>query len=239
VHFLDLAQLNCVRALPYLQAWRERYEPRGLAVIGVHSPRFPFSRRPEAVRETLPQLGISWPVALDPELAIWRDYGCRGWPSLFLWGRGGALRWYHLGEGEYLATEEAIRAALEEAGAEGSEWPPPLEPLRPTDAAGAAVIAPTPELFPGGDIERPWTPASSEPTLRIDYEAAGAYVAADGEGEIAIRLDREQLDPVAVGAAGLYELVEHPHHRRGRLELEVSPGIGIHSLQFAPGTRGR
>ncbi|MGH2957014.1 MAG: hypothetical protein ACRDL6_08485 [Solirubrobacterales bacterium] len=224
-----------MRTLPYLAAWRERYEPDGLALLGVHSPRFPFSRQPEAVRKALPGLGIEWPVALDPELRIWRDYGCRGWPSLFLWSRGGALRWYHLGEGEYLATEEAIRAALEEAGVDASGWPPPPEPLRPGDAAGAKVIAPTPELFPGGDIERPWVPAPGRSTLGVDYEAAGAYVAADGEGEIAIRLDGEELDPVEITRPGLYELVEHRSHQRHGLELEASPGIGVYSLQFAAG----
>jgi hypothetical protein len=201
----------------------------------VHSPRFPLSRPPEVVRDSLPRLGISWPVALDPALAIWREYGCRGWPSLFLWGRGGALRWYHLGEGEYLATEEAIRSALEEAGADASGWPAPLEPLRPADAPGALVAPPTPELFPGGGIDRPWAPDRGESPLSVEYEAAGAYSAGDGEGEIAVRLDGEVLEPVAVTHPGLYELVEHEHHERHRLELQVPPGVRLYSLQFAPG----
>src|SRR5918995_1068670 len=103
----------------------------------------------------LPRLGITWPVALDPEMRIWRDYEPHGWPALFLWARGGALRWYHLGEGEYAGTEEAVREALEEAGAE-REWPPTVEALRPSDVPGMEVIAPTPEQFPGGSTEEPW-----------------------------------------------------------------------------------
>ena len=97
VHFLDFAQLNSVRALPYIVAWEERYRELGLAVLGVHSPRYSFTARREALAPALERLGISHPVADDSGYSIWRDYGCRGWPSLFLWSRGGAFAWYHFG----------------------------------------------------------------------------------------------------------------------------------------------
>jgi hypothetical protein len=235
VHFFDFAQLNCVRSLPYLRAWRQRYRSDGLAVVGIHSPRFPFTRSPSAVAESLPRLEIEWPVALDPDLALWREYGCRGWPSVFLWGRGGALRWYHLGEGEYEATEEAIRGALQDAGADPGGWSPPLEPLRPGDAPGAEVVVPTAEVLPGGSLERPLP--GGEP-LPVDYEGAGAYAAVDGEGRVAVRLDGDSLEPVVITHPGLYELVEHPHHQRHRLELQASPGVSVYSLQFAAGPPG-
>jgi hypothetical protein len=233
VHFFDFAQLNSIRALPYLRAWRQRYAESGLAVLGVHSPRFPFTRSAEAVAEALPRLEIEWPVAVDAEMAIWRSYEPHGWPALFLWGKGGALRWYHLGEGEYLATEEAIREALEDGGAD-PEWPPPLEPLRASDVPGVKVIAPTPELFPGGSIERPWS-SDDAGALQLDYEAGGAYAATDGTGELAVSLDGEPLEPVAVTRPGLQELTTHPHSERHGLEIGASPGVRIYSLQFAAG----
>ena len=124
VHFFDFAQLNSVRALDYVIAWQRAYGEHGLGVLGVHSPRFPFTRSPNAVAAALTRLGIKWPVAMDSEFAIWRDYGSEGWPSLFLWGKGGALRWYHLGEGEYGATEKEIRAALGDPANGG--WPEPV-----------------------------------------------------------------------------------------------------------------
>ena len=62
----------------------------------------------------LDRLGVGFPVAIDAERALWHSYGCEGWPSLFLWSLGGALRWFHFGEGEYAATEEAIQAELRE-----------------------------------------------------------------------------------------------------------------------------
>ena len=234
VHFFDFAQLNSVRTLPYLSAWRARYADAGLAVLGVHSPRYVLSRDRDAVATALPALGVDWPVALDPEMTVWRGYEPRGWPSLFLWGKGGALRWHHLGEGEYLATEELIRETLTDADADG-QWPPPLEPLRPEDAPGARVVAPTPELFPGGSIDQPWVARPEEPALALRYEAAAAYAVTDGEGELAIVLDGEPAGSVAVHAPGLQELIADDGHRSHALELRPSAGIRVHSLQFAPG----
>src|SRR5204862_8012734 len=154
VHFSDLAQLTSVRTLPCLCAWHDRYAGDGLALVGVHSPRFPFTQDPDVVAEAAERLGIGWPVIVDPEFAVWRLYEPHGWPALFLWGRGGALRWYHLGEGDYHGTEEAIREALGGAG-NGHEWPPLLDPLRPSEVPRPTVNGPTPELLPGGATEEP------------------------------------------------------------------------------------
>jgi hypothetical protein len=233
VHFFDFAQLNSVRTLPYLAAWWQRYREAGLTVLGVHSPRFPFTRSADLVSEALPRLGISWPVALDPEMRIWRDYEPHGWPALFLWARGGALRWYHLGEGEYLGTEDAIREALGDA--DPAAWPAPLEPLRPTDAPGAEVVAPTTEIFPGGAIERPWRWSPDAQPLTVEYQAGGAYVAADGAGKIAVRLDRGPTTNLTVEHPGLHQLASHERSERHVLELEASGPLAIYSVQFAAG----
>lgn len=244
VHFYDLAQLNCARALPYVEAWSERYGDSGLSVLGAHSPRYGFTGRPELVAESRERTGIEWPVAVDSGHAMWRAYGCRGWPSLFLWSKGGALRWYHLGEGDYEGTELAIREALEEAGrartpgreaeevAGMTSWPETLAPLRPGDEPGAEVIAPTPELFPGGD---PQTPFEGAEPVEASYKAGGAYLAADGEGEVHVTLDGEAREPVAVSHPGLHTIAEHERHESHSLLLEPGPGVSLYSVQFAPG----
>jgi hypothetical protein len=232
VHFFDFAQLNSVRTLPYLRAWHERYRADGLTLIGVHSPRFPFTQDPAAVAGAAERLGIDWSVAVDPEFALWRIYEPHGWPALFLWGQGGALRWYHLGEGDYAGTEEAIREALSEADGE-HDWPPPLEPVRPSDAPGVEVIAPTPELFPGGSTEEPWSGTEGDPSLQLSYEAGGAYAATDGGGWIALGVDDEDREPVKVTSPGLQELTLHERTERHTLRLESSPGLLVYSIQFA------
>jgi hypothetical protein len=234
VHFFDFAQLNSVRTLPYLRAWHERYEPDGLAMIGIHSPRFPFTQDAGVVADAAERLGIDWPIAVDPEFQVWRAYEPHGWPALFLWGRGGVLRWYHLGEGDYDGTEEVIREAIAQSDTE-REWPPLLEPMRLSDVTGAKVIAPTAEQFPGGSTEEPWSSTEGGPPLRVEYEGGGAYAATDGEGEIRIRLDGEPFEPITVTDPGLQELVVHDRSERHTLELETSPTVRLYSIQFAAG----
>ena len=208
VHFFDYAQLNSVRTLPYVSEWARRYAGDGLSVLGVQAPRFPFGADRNAVAAGLERLGVGFPVAVDADRALWHSYGCEGWPSLFLWKQGGALGWFHFGEGEYAATEEAIQAELREADAL-RDLPPPMDPLRPTDAPGARVMPPTPEQFPGGSWERPWTAGADGQALDVPYEASGAYVTAEGEGEIAIELDGGPAEPLQVDGPALYLSLIH------------------------------
>jgi hypothetical protein len=234
VHFIDFAQLNSVRTLPYVIEWAERYRDAGLSVIGVQAPRFPFGAEPETVAAGLDRLGVGFPVAIDADRQLWNSYGCEGWPSLFLWSLGGALAWAHFGEGEYLETELAIQEELREIDALRG-LPEPLTPLRPTDSPGARVMVPTPELFPGDSWERAWTAGEDGEELAIDYEAGGAYATVEGQGEIAVELDDAPAGSVKVDGAALYPLAEHPQHQRHSLLLRPSPGLQVWSVGFAAG----
>jgi hypothetical protein len=234
VHFLDFAQLNSVRTLPYLAEWARRYRSAGLSVIGVQAPRFPFGTDPEAVAAGLGALGVEFPVAIDAEHDLWSAYGCEGWPSLFLWSLGGALAWVHFGEGEYRATEEAIQAELRESDAL-RELPEPMSPVRPTDAPGARVMAPTSELFPSGSWERPWICGEDGEELAVGYEAGGAFATVEGEGKIAVELDGRAIATVRCDGPGLHTLTEHPRHESHHLVLRPTPGLRIWSVSFAAG----
>lgn len=234
VHFFDFAQLNSVRTLPYLREWDRRYRGEGLTTIGIQSPRFSFGSNREAVLAGLKRLGIDFPVAIDAERDLWHEYGCEGWPSLFLWRTAGALAWFHFGEGDYVGTEEAIQAELRELDAL-RDLPAPMVPLRQTDTPGARVMAPTPEVFPGGSWERPWIAGEDGESLEAEYAAGGAYVTAGGEGLIEVELDGEPIEPVAVDAPALYPLAEHPRHERHTLTLRPSPGLDLWSVSFAAG----
>jgi hypothetical protein len=225
VHFLDFAQLNSVRTLPYVCEWARRYAPHGLTTIGVQAPRFPFGAEPDAVAAGLRRLGVEFPVAIDADRRLWHAYGCEGWPSLFLWKLGGALAWFHFGEGEYRATEEAIQAELREQDALRS-LPDPMDPLRPTDAPGEKVMPPTPELFPDEN------PAGR---LELPYEAGGVHATVEGEGLLAIELDGSKLDSIAISGPALYKLTEHPKHEQHTLVVEPSPGLRIWSISFSAG----
>jgi hypothetical protein len=234
VHFFDFAQLNSVRALPYAIAWDERYRDAGLATFGIHSPRFAFTAERKVLAAALERLGVRHPVADDSRYAAWHDYGCKGWPSLFLWGQGGALRWYHFGEGEYAATEEAI---VEELEALDPRFEPPaaLEPLRPSDAPGALVAPPSEELFPGGSTSEPWRRSGGTDTLELSYAAGGVHASVSGRGELRVTLDGGEGRGVEVEAPGLYDLAVHSRHERHELRLSASPGVELYSVSFSAG----
>ena len=196
----------------------------------MQAPRFSFGSDPDRVAAGLTDLGVAFPVAIDAERALWLAYGCEGWPSLFLWTTGGALSWFHFGEGEYLGTEMAIQEELRELDALRS-LPEPMQPLRPSDSPGAKVMPPTTEIFPGGSWEQPWTGDE----LELDYEAGGAYATVEGTGTLTVTLDGGDRRQLEIDSARLYTLAEHERHESHRLKLVPSPGLRIWSVSFAAG----
>jgi hypothetical protein len=234
VLFVDAAHLSSVRTLPYVGAWDARYRDLGLTLVGVNSPRFPFTGDAAKLAAALARLEVSFPVAADSRYRIWHDYGCKGWPSLFLWGRGGALRWFHFGEGEYAATEEAIQEELRALDPD-LELPEPLAALRPSDAACALVAQPSDEVFPGGSESEPWRAREEDPRLELDYAAGGAWATIDGRGVLWASLDRGRELAIEVEAPGAYELAAHERHEAHHLSLGATPGVRVYSIDFAAG----
>jgi hypothetical protein len=234
VHFIDAAHASSVRTLPYLAAWNERYARHGLTILGVNSPRFPFTGEHSKLAAALERLRVGFPVALDRDYLAWHDYGCEGWPSLFLWGRGGALRWFHFGEGEYAATEEAMQEELRTVSP-ALDLPATLAPVRAVDRPGAPVARPTRELLPGGSISEPWRAGDLNRRLEVEYEAGGAWASVDGEGELEITLDGDPARTIAVVAPGAYELSTHERHERHAISLKVSGDIAVYAITFAAG----
>jgi cytochrome c biogenesis protein CcdA/thiol-disulfide isomerase/thioredoxin len=117
IDFWTYSCINCIRSVPYVRAWAERYRKDGLVVIGVHSPEFAFEKVPANVRKAVADFGIRYPVALDNELTIWRAFDNRYWPAHYLADAQGRIRYHHFGEGRTQETEAAIRALLAEKGA--------------------------------------------------------------------------------------------------------------------------
>jgi hypothetical protein len=234
VHFVDAAHLSSVRTLSYVRAWWERYRDVGLTLVGVNSPRFPFTADTRKLAAALTRLEVGFPVAADSGYRMWHDYGCEGWPSLFLWGLGGALRWFHFGEGEYTATEEAIQDELRGLDP-GLDLPQPLPALRPSDAAGALVARPSDEVFPGGSESQPWHAREDIPPLELDYAAGGAWATIDGRGVLRASVDRGPELAIEVGAPGAYELSAHERHETHHLSLAATPDVRVYSIAFAAG----
>jgi cytochrome c biogenesis protein CcdA/thiol-disulfide isomerase/thioredoxin len=116
IDFWTYTCINCIRTLPYVKAWDERYRDRGLTVVGVHTPEFPFEREAGNVADAIAQNGLEYPVAQDNEYGTWNAYGNQYWPAKYLIDAQGRVRYAHFGEGEYGKTEAAIRELLAEAG---------------------------------------------------------------------------------------------------------------------------
>ncbi|MFL6729454.1 MAG: cytochrome c biogenesis protein DipZ [Sphingomicrobium sp.] len=116
VDFWTYSCINCLRSLPYIKAWDEKYRKDGLVVIGVHAPEFAFEREPANVAKAIADLGIRYPVALDNQYRLWRALDNHYWPAHYFVDAQGRVRYHHFGEGEYAMSERVIRQLLAEAG---------------------------------------------------------------------------------------------------------------------------
>jgi len=112
VDFWTYACINCIRTLPHVNRWAERYTPQGLTVVGVHTPEFPFERSASNVEAAMRRYGVKHPVAQDNRYGTWKAYSNQYWPATYLIDAQGRIRYKHFGEGEYERTESVIRTLL-------------------------------------------------------------------------------------------------------------------------------
>ncbi|NWD27504.1 redoxin domain-containing protein, partial [Pseudomonas yamanorum] len=117
VDFWTYSCINCLRTLPYVKAWAEKYRDQGLVVIGVHAPEFAFERDVNNVTKAMKDLGITYPVAIDNNYKIWRAFNNQYWPAHYFADAKGQIRYHHFGEGDYAESERVIQQLLREAGA--------------------------------------------------------------------------------------------------------------------------
>ena len=106
--------INCVRTLPYITAWDDKYGDQGLLIVGIHSPEFEFEKNPENVKMAIEKYGIGYPVAMDNDMETWKAFENRYWPRKYIADHEGYIRYDHIGEGGYQETEKIIQQLLEE-----------------------------------------------------------------------------------------------------------------------------
>jgi len=116
IDFWTYSCINCLRSIPYVKAWDERYRKDGLVVIGVHAPEFAFEHDPANVAKAVKDLGITYPVVMDNDWKLWRALNNNYWPAHYFVDAQGRVRYHHFGEGEYDMSERVIRQLLAEAG---------------------------------------------------------------------------------------------------------------------------
>jgi thiol-disulfide isomerase/thioredoxin len=153
VDFWTYTCINWLRTLGYVRAWAERYRDQGLVVIGVHTPEFPFEKDPDNVRWAVEEMRVEYPVALDPDYAVWRAFSNHYWPAVYIADAEGRIRHHQFGEGGYNECERVIQRLLREAGRDG---------------IGDDLFSPTLEGF---EVQADWTHLESPETYLSSDQA--------------------------------------------------------------------
>jgi cytochrome c biogenesis protein CcdA/thiol-disulfide isomerase/thioredoxin len=164
VDFWTYSCINCLRAIPYVRAWADKYATQGLVVIGVHTPEFAFERNPDNVRAAVKDLQIGYPVAVDSKYAIWRAFDNHYWPAHYFIDAAGRIRHHHFGEGGYDESERVIQQLLAEAGR--AAVPGDVVSVQGVGAQAASIQA---------DVRSPET--------YVGYERAKGFVSPGGVAE--------------------------------------------------------
>ena len=146
--FWEYSCINCVRTLPYLKSWYERYHQYGLEIIGVHTPEFEFGKERANVEQAIKTFGITWPVALDNDYKIWASWKNSVWPREFLVDQEGTVVHDQSGEGGYRETEEAIQKLLRREHPD-AKFPEVVGYVRDIDHPSRVCYRTSPELYAG------------------------------------------------------------------------------------------
>lgn len=148
IDFWDYTCVNCLRTLPYLNQWHERYRDKGLLIIGIHAPEFKFAHAQGQIEAAIDEQQIRYPVLLDNGYETWQRFANKAWPTKYLIDHDGYIRFQRQGEGYYQQMEEGIQQLLRRRNPQ-VRLPELMSPLRAEDQAGAVCYRPTPELYAG------------------------------------------------------------------------------------------
>lgn len=166
VDFWTYTCINCIRTLPYLKDWHDKYSDKGLVIIGVHTPEFEFEKNKSNLQEAVNDFELTYPIVQDNNYATWRAYNNRYWPAKYLIDKDGYIRYTHFGEGEYDTTEKKIQELLQEAGQETKE-------ISINDKT-YQISSKTPELYLGySRIEKLVSNESIAPDAQKEYSYTG------------------------------------------------------------------
>ncbi len=234
VDFWTYSCVNCIRTLPYLQAWHERYAQDGLVILGIHAPEFQFEKKAENVRKAVRDFGLTYPVAQDNDFALWRAYANRYWPAKYLIDRDGTVRYAHFGEGEYEETEAIIASMLGSATKQGEVQAQSVDFARigthetyiGLDRRKNHVASGTELGKNQWTLEGEWeedgekaTSRSPQASIRMNFTASKANLVMSGQGQAEVWIDGEKASMqnqgkdvsegvLILGGERLYELAD-------------------------------
>ena len=261
IDFWTYSCINCLRTLPHVTAWYDRYRPSGLVVVGVHSPEFVFEHDLANVRGASKRLGVDYPVALDNAFGTWNAYGNQYWPAEYLVDRSGHVRHAHFGEGEYTQTEGLIRRLLAEKP--GTRLP---AAVRKPDQTPHELVTPESYLgyqrldrYAGLPVQEDkparyafprtlalnelayagrWTVgpqrivAGAGAQLRLHFQAQKVYLVLGGKGRVEKLVDGRPAGAIGVNGDRLYTVLSLPKPTEATLELRFTAGLSAYAFTF-------
>ena len=246
IDFWDYTCINCLRTLPYVQAWHNRYLPHGLVVIGVHTPEFTFAQYEPNVERGVREFGLTYPIVIDSNHELWKTFANRYWPAKYLIDKDGYLRWAHFGEGAYAETEQAIQEFLREISPDVA-LPQPMTPVRESDMPGAVCYPATAELYLGNARGRIGNKSGFVEDQVSDYSFVGPltegvfylegrwastreFVALDtAPGKIALRYSAGGVNLVMASTSGVPIAVELRQDGKALTEVNRTNDVRLQS----------
>lgn len=227
VDFWTYSCINCLRTLPYVKAWADKYRDQGLVVIGVHAPEFAFERNINNVTKAMNELGINYPVAVDNDFKIWRAFDNQYWPAHYFADAQGRIRYHHFGEGDYAESERVIQQLLREAGAAKVD-----DGLITANAQGVQLAASinevqSPETYVGYDRAEHFVPEKGLVPDAVSRYSAGSHLALNDwslDGQWKVGAER------ATASAPASRIVYRFHARD--LHLVLGPGADGQPVRF-------
>jgi cytochrome c biogenesis protein CcdA/thiol-disulfide isomerase/thioredoxin len=258
VDFWTYSCINCLRTLPYLEAWDARYRKHGLVIVGVHSPEFAFEHVVSNVEHAVRRLHVKYPVAIDNQFLTWYVFGNQYWPEEYLIDRRGHLREVHAGEGGYSTTEQSIRTLLAEKSlpsATGLADHTPTEMQTPETYLGIARL----ERYVGSELQQGrWARysfaravprddisyagrwklgeqriiAGADARVRLHFHARHVYIVLSGKGRVTVSVNGVTRPPIEVDGAKLYTVFDAPNTTDALLELGFARGLDAYSFTF-------
>jgi len=226
VDFWTYSCINCLRSLPYVNAWDHAYRGQGLVVIGVHAPEFAFERDVGNVQKAVKDLGIAYPVAIDNNSALWRAFQNHYWPAQYLIDAQGRIRYARFGEGGDARTEQAIQRLLAEAN--GRMFVPGKAAVIATGAQAAADTKDvrSPETYIGYDRAKGFTSPGGEVHDKAHLYAVGPLMLNQWSLAGAWTLQNQQAVLAKAGGTITYRF-----HARD-LHLVLGPGADGKPVRF-------
>lgn len=226
VDFWTYSCINCIRALPYVRGWADKYKDHGLVVIGVHAPEFAFEKNPANVAKAVKDLGVDYPVALDNDYAIWRGFNNEYWPAHYFIDAQGRIRHHHFGEGEYRQSEDVIRQLLTDAGQKNLPGGYVRDDHRGVEAAASNDPTRSPETYVGYARARNFVGGRVTRDEAHDYHAPAALATNQWslDGRWSVHEENAQLEQA--GGAIVYRF-------RGRdLHLVLGPAADGKPIRY-------